>query len=72
MFLLLGLPLAYFLLMGSGHEAWARFRVLLEPLMVVFAAVGLLSIYRAVRGDLAIPIREGTGPKPGIEDGGRF
>jgi 4-amino-4-deoxy-L-arabinose transferase-like glycosyltransferase len=47
--LLLGLPLAYFLLVGSGHEAWARFRVPLEPLMVIFAAVGALYIYRAIR-----------------------
>lgn len=48
--LLLGLPLAYLLVIGSGHESWARFRVPLEPLMAILATLGVLKIVRIYRG----------------------
>lgn len=46
--LLVGVPLGYMLLVSAGHEAWARFRVPLEPLLVVLAAVGIMSARRAL------------------------
>ena len=56
--LLIGLPLAYLLLIGAGPESWARFRVPLEPLLpIVYGArVGALSLAtEAARGVLPDP-----------------
>jgi hypothetical protein len=39
--LLLGLPLAYLLLIGSGQESEGRFRVPLAPMIAILAAVGV-------------------------------
>ena len=55
--LLLGLPLAYFLLIGSGHEAWARFRVPLEPLMAILGAVAILTVNNLIRSVEETPQR---------------
>ncbi|CAN5793413.1 hypothetical protein BH20GEM1_BH20GEM1_00910 [soil metagenome] len=46
--LLIGLPLAYLLLIAAGYEAWARFRVPLEPLMAILAGISVLEGLRAV------------------------
>jgi 4-amino-4-deoxy-L-arabinose transferase-like glycosyltransferase len=40
--LVVGLPVLYLLAIGSGQEAWARFRVALEPFLVILAAPALL------------------------------
>jgi hypothetical protein len=42
--LLVGVPLGYLLIVGAGHEAWARFRVPIEPLLAILAAVGILGV----------------------------
>jgi 4-amino-4-deoxy-L-arabinose transferase-like glycosyltransferase len=39
--LLLGLPIVYLLLIGSGQESEARFRVPLAPMIAILAAVGV-------------------------------
>ena len=41
---LIGLPIVYLLVVGSGHEAWARFRIPFQPLLVVVAALGVIEI----------------------------
>jgi uncharacterized membrane protein YfcA len=58
--LLLGLPLCYLLLIGSGPEAWARFRVPLEPILAIFAAVGLLTLYDRIKSRKKDPPIEST------------
>ena len=49
--LLIGLPLAYLLVIAAGHEAWARFRVPLEPMMTILAAVGVLYSGKVAKGE---------------------
>jgi 4-amino-4-deoxy-L-arabinose transferase-like glycosyltransferase len=41
---LVGLPLFYLLLVGSGQEADSRFRMPIEPLFAIFAASGLANV----------------------------
>lgn len=42
--LLIGVPLGYMLLISAGYEAWARFRVPIEPLLAILAGVGVQSL----------------------------
>lgn len=43
--LLIAVPLLYMLLIAAGQEAWARFRVPVEPLLAILAAVGLMHLW---------------------------
>lgn len=45
---LVTVPLLYMLIIGSGQEAWARFRVPLEPLLAILAAMGVLHIHKVI------------------------
>jgi 4-amino-4-deoxy-L-arabinose transferase-like glycosyltransferase len=44
-----GLPILYLLAIGSGQEAWARFRMPLEPFLVVLAAPAIVRGTRILR-----------------------
>jgi hypothetical protein len=46
---IISVPVAYLLIMGSGHEAYSRFRLPLMPLMSILASVGAIYAWTWVR-----------------------
>lgn len=65
--LLLGVPLAYLLVIGSGQESEARFRVPLTPMIAILAGIGLSVVMRSMKEKATR--REASNPKPQIWKG---
>ena len=49
LFILL-VPTAYLLLIGAGQEAWARFRIPVEPLLAILAGAAIVGAHRRLAG----------------------
>ena len=62
--LLLGLPVTYLLLIGSGQESEARFRVPLVPMIAILAGIGAVGMLRSMRDEASR--NEARSPTPRI------
>jgi hypothetical protein len=53
--LLLGLPIVYCLLLGSGLESYSRFRLQMFPGMIAAASIAVIALYDRAQARLGAP-----------------